>query len=296
MIQATNTEPFCKLSGEFRLALQHNKAAIAAAKAPTAEAAPLSLVELVRKDAERYCTEDDLLRVLNAVKEYAPTHHFGAEYSALFKTQIDCSSDALKDLPDAASIGSWINKSTAELFARTTTVREQYEETIQVPKKRNGSMFFTFEDSKPDFEAKTVTKNRDRVTGFEHTQKVPFNVIRIQAVPQQQNLKWHTWIVTFLFSKTSLYYFFKKGILKEVNWAEKKLSMEAPWSLLEVALKPPQASVDGFAQLLGNFERAVVEPLREQFMKESDSKATKTETQKSGGDKESKADQPIKKN
>lgn len=277
VIQATNTEPFCKISVDLRETLLQIKTTISAAKPPITEAHTLSLVELIQKDAKRYCTEEELLQVFDAIRDYLPKHNFGDEFKALYQLQPDFRVETLKDLPDAPSIGSWISKSTAEVFARPTYVEEQYQEEVPVPKKAGHGFDLLYLYGMTDYETRKVTKTRKRITGFELTQKVPFNVLKLEAVPQHQNLKWHSWLVTFVFSKISLYFFIKKGTLREINWGDKTLSVEDSWSVRDVPLKPQKDAIAGIRQILRNYEDYIIRPLREQFLRESGADATTPE-------------------
>lgn len=80
-------------------------------------------------------------------------------------------------------------------FLQPTYKKESYKETIKVKKTDPYSILSSL--GRNLYEDKEVTKYRNVITGFELTQDVPYNCVKISYIPKYENLKYYSTFITF---------------------------------------------------------------------------------------------------
>ena len=83
------------------------------------ESKPLSLVDLVRKDAERYCSEEEALEALNTIRNFVENYQYSSGLVDLYDISSNLESDykSISEYDD--SIGKWL-KDNNNYFSKVT--------------------------------------------------------------------------------------------------------------------------------------------------------------------------------
>ena len=144
-------------------------------------------------------------------------------------------------------------------------------------------MAYTFLE--PDFEYKSVTRSRPKVEGFHHTANPPVFAIKVQAIPQFQNLSWWNCYLTWVFSKSALRTFYAFVKLRERNWEDRELAGDVQWKMREVGIRDKVAVADSARRALREFEDVVLAPIVEKFETKGDGGADKGDQTDSGKDR-----------
>lgn len=187
-----------------------------------------SIVEIVSENATLFCTEEELLVRLTEIDTYFKEYSFNGEIPELYDITFNLFKDYSKESAGIESIGEWLRNNTNDYFAEATTIKEPYTETVRVA-KRNG-FGLSYED-------KEVTRYRLKIVGINLTQDVPFVGFGIEAIPKFENISWHACRILFVFSKSSISFFYYYATYKEKNWKTRYLPSSVKWKTVETALK-----------------------------------------------------------
>ena len=202
----------------------------------TSENKPI-LLDLIKRDAKKYCSEDEMMdNLLNIKKLFEEYTINNAEIKDIFEYEYKILSDYPDDI-DLAPIGNWINDNNNNFFSQPTYKKESYKETIKVKKTDPYSILSSL--GRNLYEDKEVTKYRNVITGFELTQDVPYNCVKISYIPKYENLKYYSTFILFTFSKTDIVFFTYTSDYKELNWQKRIFNNDNNW-------KPSTMSAKGF--------------------------------------------------
>lgn len=90
----------------------------------------LQLLDIIRKDAERYCTKDDVMNVLDSIvrKHIVNYKHLG-EIEPLYDIVISYD-NFLENVPNLYVIGKYLKDNSNEYFAEITYRKEEYQTEV----------------------------------------------------------------------------------------------------------------------------------------------------------------------
>ncbi len=274
--QATNTETFTAIDGKLRhLISQHlssyaplGASATAATLSSAVTDKKTSLIEFVKTDAKRYCTKDELMERLEAIKKFWDDPSLSDEVSELYNFDIALLASLVGEVPRLKDVGKWLAENKNDYFAEPTYTMEEYTKEIEVPMKTSSWLAPVSLFSSRPCTIETVTRERKVCTGYHLTQDTDFVAVRVAAIPKFQNLKWHDFHLVFVFSKTEIRFFYLFSVFKEINWAERKRYPVEPekWRMLVAQLKDQSDITHLLEKIVVEFGNYIMEPIRSEFL------------------------------
>jgi hypothetical protein len=236
--QATNTELFTAVDNPLRETIRSHLSLYCSTSSPTRIAEPdhgipqpVSLLDLVKADAERYCTKDEVLSTLEHCQILLAEQQYTDDTYALYDIELAGLPSIEGEVPRIVNIGKWLSENKNDYFAEPTYRKEDYQEEIKVPVRHRGLTAYitAFQSLTPQYETKTVMRSRKVVAGFRLTQETSSSAFRITAKPKFQNLSWHDCHVAFVFSKTEIRFFHLFSTFREQNWEKRNRQPEENW-------------------------------------------------------------------
>lgn len=294
--QATNTELFTSVDNSLREKIKSNLShyLTTATKIGTEPdlciRQPSSLVDLVKADAARYCTRDEVLKILEHSQSFLENHKYAEETCDLYDIEVLALSSLEGEVPRIINIGKWLSENKNDYFAEPTSRQEEYSEEIEVPVKHRGlyaSFATALQSIVPQYEARTVTRTRKVITGFRLTQETSSLAFQITAKPKYQNLSWHDCHIAFVFSKTEIRFFYLFSVFREQNWEKRNRQPEETWRTIFSMFKSAQPIDAALHQIVGTFENYIMEPIKSRYVPPSRSgDETRFGQQKNPADRE----------
>jgi len=272
--QATNTEIFTAVDDKLRhlISRQLSSYLPTTTSTTTTNSLPVQdqepkLVEVVKYDAEKYCNKDEVMERMIEIKKFWEQHIFGKEINQLYEFDAAALPSLVGEVPRLKNIGKWLAENINEYFADPTFETEEYLTEIEVPKRRTGIQAFIVSSLlDQEYETKTVTRQRQVVTGYRLTQDMEFFAFRITAEPKFENLKWHDCHVAFVFSKTEVRFFYLFSAFKEINWEERTRKPSENWRMLVAPLKDQTQINDALKHIALEFEYYIVGPIKQRYL------------------------------
>lgn len=190
------------------------------------------LLDAIKADAEKYCTEEEMMNILSKLSENIKKYKGDdKEFEDLYRLNIES-----KEIPeglDLSAIGRWLEENN-NYFAKPTYRKEEYTELEKVKKKGAigiENIIFRSPWDKFNYEEKEVVKYRNVVSGFELTQEVEYECIKINYLPKYPNLNKFCTYIFFVFSKKDIVLFICNLSFKEVNWKNYKTKLDNDWNI-----------------------------------------------------------------
>lgn len=272
--QATNTEIFTRVDEKLRnhlsqklqqylsISSRHIPHKILGNKEAT-------LIDLVKEEAEKYCTEEEIKERLQEIEKYLTDLELEGEIDKLYQFSVEPLSSLHSELPQLTHIGKWLSENKDEYFAEPTTKTEEYEEEVEVPKKRYGLLAQLLPDR--EYETKTVKKQKKIINGYRTTYEFDNPAYRITAKPRFENLEWYDIHIAYVFSKTEIRFFYLLSKLKALNWKERKRQPTEKWRMQVCDLKSKGQIIETLQDILIKyFTLEILKPIREKYLPESD--------------------------
>jgi len=266
VVQADFTEQFCSISSSLvnELKLLSNLNQEVNLKDDSEHS---NLLDKIRLDSERYCSQEKAYEVLNSFLENLKNTSFPGSVSELYDCGCTFGDPLVKN---SNAIGSWLAKTDHQYFARP--MFEEIAKSRRELKNSNilssiGTLTFRhslYEDKDDDKLYKTVKYTESVVSGYEITIDQPVKLIELHATPKFSNIRaGHAFIVPFL-SKTEIRIFYSFSHYSEQGWDEKILTQKHKWLTNSASLK--DFSVSNFVDtLIDGFGEFLLEPLNKQF-------------------------------
>jgi hypothetical protein len=228
----------------------------------------VSLIDLVKADSEKYCSEEEVLSILKHCQTYLSEKKYSDDTHGLYDIEIDSLVHMEFEVPRIINIGKWLSENKNDYFAEPTYRKEDYDEEIEVPV---GHRITYLSALTPQYETRTVTRSRDVLTGFRLTQETDSSAFRITAKPKLLNLSWHDCHVAFVFSKIEIRFFYIFSTFREQNWEKRNRQPEENWRTLVASLKSEKAVDDALRQIIETFENYIMEPITSKYSLQSKS-------------------------
>ena len=228
----------------------------------------LSLLDLVKADAEKYCSKDEALGALKHCQTYLAERKYSDDTCDLYDIEFAILPSIESEVPRIENIGKWLSENKNDYFAVPIYRQENYDEEIEVPMKPRGLSAYlsVIQTLTPQYETRTVTRIKNVVIGFRLTQETDASAFRITAKPKFQNLIWHDCHVTFVFSKIEIRFFYLFSTFREQNWEKRNRQPEENWRTLVASLKNEKAIDDALRQIAETFENFVTEPIKSKYI------------------------------
>ncbi len=270
--QATNTEIFARIDHKIRdvigSSLHQYLSSSTTKPQKTAAAKELSLVELIKEDAKKYCTEEEVAKRVEIIEDKLSNLQIKGEISRLYDFLSDPITDLHSEIPKLEQIGKWISENENDYFAEPTYKTEEYEEEIQVPKKRTtaGLLASLAWLGEREYESKLVTRTRRIVNGYKTTYDTEHPAFRITAKPKHENLNWYDIHIAYILSKTEIRFFYLMSKLKEINWQDRKRIPTEKWRMQTCELKDEKLLKENIKSILDSYKDEILTPLYKKFL------------------------------
>lgn len=260
--QAGFTEVFCSVNQKLkRLVSEHlNVSLESKTEAGEGEVKVLSLVNSVRKDAERYCSEKEVIENLDIAKHFIKNYSYSQDLMELYKITADFENEYTSILNEFSSIGKWLEDNKNNYFAKVSYKREliNTDKNLSALSNLNRSFLNIYGDPSDNY--KTV------VSGFELTTESPYKLIKINATPNYPNIDACDCKITFVFSQVSIRLFYFCSNLKLATWNDYTYNFSSNWQTVEVEMKNIDKLKETVFNILTEFDSFVLEPLKAKYI------------------------------
>lgn len=221
---------------------------------------PITLLDLVRKDAEKYVPFEDVNKYLEHFRKKLSAEELNPVLKDLYTIKVDEITN-LKDVPQIKDIASWIQTRNKETYTRLHFISVPYEEKVpKYPLLRIRSSLFASEE-----DYKTVTKYREEINSFSNTLEMPYTSLNVVFKGLFPNLMNVSLGVVPVLSRTSVCFFISKIDYKRSGWDDQVMdSFSAKWEYKEVPYE--QAAIDEVAKkAFHKVEQYVIDLLKSKF-------------------------------
>lgn len=223
------------------------------------------LVDLIKADAEMYCTESEMMETFNHLKVALEKYELdNDDLKDLYNIQIEFLEEYPSGL-DLSFIGTWLENDN-NYFAEPIYRKEKYTTVEKVKKNYSGiNAIIQSPFSQYNYEDKKVTKFRDIVSSFKLTQSVPYKCISISYIPKYLNLKRFSTYTFFVFSKKYILFFTCDITFKETNWKETSIEFDNTWDMREIVAKNKDMIVEYINKIMNSREERIIKHLVKEF-------------------------------
>jgi len=266
VVQANFTEEFCAVDDSLRQAIAAfvPKATLASITTTTATQPPKrpiteELKERVRREAERFCSEEEAAKIFAVMKDNIEAYHLPDPVGDFYTLKPTFMVERY-EVPNSKAIGEWLQKNQGDYFARLLFTQEAYETEEAYYPRRSGLSAFAV-SLFPEY--RTVTKHRDVVSGFDSTVGIPFKSVHLVAEPKLQNVPWWKWYCAFIISKSDMRCFVSLVRLREINWKERREEGKVEWRFREFPMKDSSIVKEHLDELLNQLAEPITRYLLE---------------------------------
>jgi hypothetical protein len=219
--QSTNTEIFCSIDEDTKDMLKEILASFEdnQIEQENKETAQLTLLEIVKKDAENYCKDiGEVHSLLEKIKQKINDFSLNGELNELYKVNITFENELYDDIPNIDAVAKALEDKAKEYFIEI----EYVEKTVRVPIRTVLSeAVIALYGSKP---TKYTEQTRTVVSSFNISEdNVPYTTIKIDFEPNFPNIPKYNCTIIYAFSKVHICLFYSYNIYNEVSWGEYEL-------------------------------------------------------------------------
>lgn len=216
-----------------------------------------SYIEKIKKEAEIYATQKEVLILLNRIKEQITETALNPEFNELYRFKFSFEYN-LKNLPKGILIARWLEDNPNDFFAKPDYERIPYQEEetrvnpfISITSMMRGN--------------KVVTKYRNELIGFEHTIDIPYKYVSIDFVPLYPNLKQYALLLTFVISKKDIKFFYAFTGYNETDWSRRDIINNFKWSSSDYLIKETEQIFEFIKEKMLETETKLVDIIKEKF-------------------------------
>jgi len=261
VVQADFTDQFCSITETLREVLAKSLRGTSGLSSPDSSSiTAISLKELVKKESDDYCTEDDIKVLLknlaDKINEFKPAH----EASELFQVEYDIGRD-YSVLGDLTAIGEWLNENEHNYFAKSILEKRIVEVEEPGAVLMYGSMYGSIYGSDQKKRKVTVW---DPI-GFRTTIDLPISYIMIVGKPRFPNLQTVACVMVPVVSQTHLRFFTAFSRYRNIGWDGKIINEDTKWRTQELKIKDAVNIKTYFDSTFNDFWMFVLDPIKKRF-------------------------------
>lgn len=216
---------------------------------------PLSLLEVIKRDALKYASSKELEELLIEVKGKLDAITLKDTLADLFEVK-SIGSGNLYDLPNKLAIGKWLQDNKIDEFAKPTFDTQSYEE--QIPRY---SMSLTDMLTRP----RTVTKYRDVLDGYQLTAEAKYSAFLVKFIPNLENLQHYELLLPFIFSKKEIRFFHGFTHYDDISWNDRQINTDFSWNSTVFLIKSSPEILDFIEYLHNDFQEFILQQVRKRF-------------------------------
>lgn len=253
--QASFTEIFCSIDTKMKTLLSGQMSNLLSIKPESDTSERLSLLDLIKRDAGRYCSEEEALKTLESLKYFIENYGHSTELASLYDISSTFDSNYKSISSYSASIGKWL-KDNNNYFSKVNHKRKRPSKNTSNLYGLAASMAIFYEN-----EPYEVV-----VSGFDLTVEVPFKLINIDTHPKYLNLDRHSCKIAFVLSQVSIRFFYFYSTYKLEGWDEYSHNYNSDLQTIEVEIKDLENIQNAMSNILNKFSSFVLDPLRAKFV------------------------------
>lgn len=267
VIQADFLEVFCTISKPLRDGitsfLEAGNELVSDSKSAAPQGSEWSLTALVKKEADRYCSKQECLELLEALASTAKGRPPLSGISELFNYSVTLL-DKLS-IPNEMDIAKWLTSYKHAYFVSYKYKSENYEDYVPDPFMRAAGLSTALSTLYPGAPgSQKVIRTRKVLTGFEQNSDSSYKAIRIDAKPNFENLSWWTAFIVPVFSKVSMRLFYSFATSTEKDWGDWVMDNNISWQNIEFDMKGDTWK-KALENILSAFDKELLGTLNEKF-------------------------------
>ncbi|HLO85516.1 MAG TPA: caspase family protein [Nostocaceae cyanobacterium] len=199
---------------------------------------PTSIVELVKKEAESYCSQEEVMEILNNVKDIVKSHVYSSDIQSLYEINNIFGENYYNENTydyNFGAIGKWLADYGNSYFA-TECSTKNYGDHIS-----------------------------EEIYGINLTVDTPFKLIEINAIPLYPNIDKYSCAITFIFSQINIRFFYTYSVFKLETWQNYTHEFSLSWSTIEIEMKKYDKLKHTISRFLNDFELFIMDCLKSQY-------------------------------
>jgi len=258
VVQADFTETFASYSSTAKNELNDliNTLTIKDVDSTTIEQRNMSIVELVKSEAAKYCSEKEALEVLDEIQRQIENLKLSEEMSELYSIDF-LSSTSYDSIPKGVQIGKWFDQNSHSYFAKPTVVQRKIEKNIF---STAAYELMAFKHLYPDrVEYESV------VEGVESTMEMPYSYLKVELIKKYPNLNDYSLIFIPFLSKTDVIVFSLQIIYKDKGWTERSISKYDDFKSTVLKLKDKEGLIKYFNNSFEEFISKINESINNNY-------------------------------
>ena len=256
VIQADNTEIFGSFQDKEKSEIRSRLEAITSVAPSSATSAPAkqpTLADLIKEQAKDYLSDAEIVYTIEQIPQTVARFTLQSDIATLYEVSHATHKD-FSGLSRLNAIGAWLNENKTEYFARVVTRTEEYEAYVNP----FGKFLAGYGD-----EAKTVTKSRAVISGYEPKWEKPaFWRIEIAINTSLPNIPSFRLNILYLFSKLDIRLFYSI----DEKWAGPgNVGMRTEygeWKALQLRLRALKEKSDAVNPIFADFTNSITEKLK----------------------------------
>ena len=270
IVQADFTEPFCTVSKTLRESLAdlflRDADPHETKEGDAGNGTEKTLLDLVKKDANKYCTEEEALSYLKSFFEGFKVLTLNDRVAGLYDVSFEDVSE-YSEIPTPTAIGKWLDSNDHDFFARS------YKEEVKIRSKVHkdpmkqlvlgASALPRFGINDEDY--KYVVKTENRIKGFRSTIDLPVKLLKVNVDAKFPNIDSASIFMVPIISKTEMRFFYSFNFYEQKDWNEKNIDGSVKWLTEIVDIKDKVSHNNICFKIMNNFSEFVYEPIAEKF-------------------------------
>lgn len=224
----------------------------------------LSILDLVKKDAERYVSFDAVKICLNSLKEKLETQNIDSFLNDFYSLEI--TEISYKDIPKIKEIGKWIEEKGKNSYTQLS--HENIPYVVKVPKNNLGiwSSVLSKYSAVNEDDYKTETRYRQEVCSYTNSIEIPYIGLNVHFVSKLPNLMDNSLFIVPILSRTNVNLFTTKVDYKRLGWDDQVVvPLSAKWEYKDVPYESTALNDVG-EKAFHKVEQEIVESLKMKFL------------------------------
>lgn len=257
--QCDYTETFIEMNSEIRnyLSTELYKDSKNDAIVEATSANSISILDLVKKDAQKYVSFEEAIECLEKLKNKAASMTLNSELADIYSLELNDIAN-YDDIPQIKEIAKWIQSNSIDTY--TQLHFETVDYAVEVPKS---SWEVLFDQSKNSY--KTVKKQKKEIRSYSNTLKLPYKGLNILFKGLFPNIMNSSLCIVPILSRIKLFLFVSKVGYKRFGWDQQNMdNFSAKWEIWEIPYE--SSSIDEFvSNTFNKAEQYVVDELKKAF-------------------------------
>ncbi|MBD2124551.1 caspase family protein [Trichocoleus sp. FACHB-262] len=264
--QASFTEIFCSVTQKLKTLISEQINGLLQDQFNNDGLKALSLVELVKKDAQRYCSEEEALEQLNTIGEFIENYSYSSDLRELYEINPDFQGDYTSISQNTKSIGKWLKDNPNNYFSKII-YKNKTADNKALSARELGQLMIRLNSP-----AATRTSKEKEVSGFDLTIDVPFKLIVIDLAPKYPNIDFCDCKITFVLSQVNIRFFYFYSNFKLENWEEFSYDFSSQWQTIEVEIKDTEKLKETLSNILNKLDSFAMDPIRAKYISSMESR------------------------